>query len=98
VASCPHGVSQSVTGGVAFRRVGIEAIGPWVDTAKIYEVSDKAGEHFGVLNDSIVIADVCEFALHVKRHFGDTRFDSERGVPSASARTVESVQAAGEPI
>jgi hypothetical protein len=34
---------------------------------------------------------VGEFALHVKRHFGDARCNGERGIPGASPTTVEAL-------
>jgi hypothetical protein len=34
----------------------------------------------------------------MERHFGDARFNDERSIPSASARTIKAVQASGQPI
>ena len=98
MTGCSYGVGKPVAGRVALGGVGVQIIRPRRDTTNVDEVPDKTREHLGIVDDGIEIADVGEFALHMKRHFGDARLDGERGIPGAAAGTIEAVQGSGPPI
>lgn len=75
VASCSYGIGKPITSRVALGRIGVQAIRSWVDPANVDKIPNKARKHLCILNNGIEVADIREFALHMKRHFCNARFN-----------------------
>jgi hypothetical protein len=98
VTCCSDDVGKPIAGRVGLGGVGVQIIRPWSDSTNVHEVPYKTRKQFGTFDNGIEIANVGEFALDMERYFGDARLNGERGIPSAPARTIEAVQASGQPI
>ena len=58
---------------------------------QIEDFSSKACVHFGILNPSIVPADICKLLNQVKLHLLKARINRERRIPSTTLAIVESI-------
>src|ERR1700722_3659560 len=91
-------IGEQVSGGIARRRIGLEKVGSWCDSAQVDKSADEAGEQLRVIDGRVEVADIRELTLHVERDLGDTGVEFQRRIPRAPTWTVESIERSRQPI
>lgn len=84
-------IGEVVPRQISYVCVRIQEVWPWCREASVYKVANEACEDFGVINGCVEVAYVRQLSLHVERYFMGTSFESECRIPSAAARTIETI-------
>src|SRR5882672_8154978 len=97
VAGGADRIGKLVTDRITFVRVRIHEAWPRRDATHIHEVANETRKDLRVVDRGMEVAYVRELPLHVECDFVRTGLLSERGVPRAATRAIETTEGTGRP-